>query len=94
MDGKAGQDDCGQTAIKQKGGLHEAADARLATVETPNLIEPGQMFLAPFNQRNILVDNELDAIGHGFQPGQRHHAFHGSGDDMINGVSQCGSFAA
>ena len=43
------------------------------------------MLLAPFDQADILVNDELDAIGHGFQAGKGHQALHGGGDHMIAG---------
>ena len=53
-----------------------------AAVEIPQLFPARQMLLAPLDKAGILVDDELDAVGHGFQAGQGHHAFHGSGQHV------------
>ena len=41
-----------------------------------------KVFLAPFDDVRIFVDDKLDAVGHGFQTRQRNQTFHGSSQQV------------
>ena len=77
VDGGAGQHQGGNTPVEQERGLDQTPDAGLAAVEVPHLLELRQVFLAPLHQPGIIIDDELDAIRHGFQARERHQSFHG-----------------
>ena len=89
-DGKEGQHKSGDATIEQERGLHETANAFLAAIEVPEFVEARQVFLAPFNKLDILVDHKLDAVGHGFQAGQGDHSFHGGSNHMQDRLTKRG----
>ena len=91
-DGESSQQQGGDTAVEQKRGLHKPADAGFPAVELPQLLQARQVFLAPFHDGGIIVDHELDAVRHGFQPAQGYQPFHRGGEHLVHGSAKGGVF--
>src|SRR5262245_137357 len=85
MDSEKGQEQRRQASVEQERSLNKTPDASFTAVEIPNFLESWKTLFPPLDDAGIFVDDKLDAVGHRFKSGQRHHAFHRCREHVKNG---------